>query len=132
MKKSITITGGLFILFAIVLGAMGAHALKEVLDNENLATFETGVRYQMYMGLAILALGLNYSKFRKRSFRVFIAFMITGTLLFSLSIYGLVWSNSAELPALKRILGPLTPFGGTLLIIGWAIFTVHFFTHKKD
>jgi uncharacterized membrane protein YgdD (TMEM256/DUF423 family) len=125
MKKGIVITGGVFILFAIILGAMGAHALKEVLTVKNLATFKTGIDYQMYMGLAILALGLNYSKFRKNSFRLFISFIITGTLLFSLSIYGLVWAESVGSTA-KRFLGPITPLGGTLMIIGWLLFIFQF------
>ena len=125
------IAGGILILFAVVLGAMGAHALKEVLTDNNLSSFETGVKYQMYMGLAILALGLNYSKFRKRSFKLFIGFILTGALLFSLSIYGLVWADTVG-ASLKMFFGPITPLGGVLMIIGWILFIVQFFTHKDD
>jgi len=131
MKKSIVITGGVFILFAVILGAMGAHALKEVLTDKNLATFDTGVKYQMYMGIAILALGLNYSKFRKKSFKLFIGFIISGSLLFSLSIYGLVWADSVG-ASVKSILGPITPLGGTLMIIGWVLFIVQFTQKYED
>ena len=131
MKKSVVIAGGILILFAVVLGAMGAHALKEVLTDNNLSSFETGVKYQMYMGLAILALGLNYSKFRKRSFKLFIGFILTGALLFSLSIYGLVWADTVG-ASLKMFFGPITPLGGVLMIIGWILFIVQFFTHKDD
>jgi len=131
MKKGIVITGGVFILFAIILGAMGAHALREVLTDKNLANFETGVKYQMYMGLAILALGLNYSKFRKKSFRFFISFIITGSLLFSFSIYGLVWADTVG-AALKSYLGPITPLGGVLMIIGWLLFLIHFAQKYED
>lgn len=131
MKKSIVITGGILILIAVALGAMGAHALKEILTDKNMTSFETGVRYQMYMGLAIMALGLNYSKFRKRSFKLFIGFIITGTILFSLSIYGLVWADTVG-ASLKMIFGPITPLGGTLMIIGWLLFILQFFTHKEE
>ena len=131
MKKSAVITGGILILVAVILGAMGAHVLKEVLTDKIMASFETGVRYQMYMGLAILALGLNYSKFRKRSFKLFIGFIITGVSLFSLSIYGLVWAETVG-ASLKMFFGPITPLGGVLMIIGWILFIVQFFTHKDD
>jgi uncharacterized membrane protein YgdD (TMEM256/DUF423 family) len=131
MKKSIVITGGIFILIAIILGAMGAHALKEILTDKNLATFKTGVDYQMYMGIAILALGLNYSKFRKKSFGLFISFIIFGALLFSLSIYLLVWADSVG-SASKRLLGPITPLGGTLMIIGWILFIFQFVQKNKE
>jgi len=131
MKKSVVIAGGILILVAVILGAMGAHALKEVLTDKNMASFETGVRYQMYMGLAILALGLNYSKFRKRSFKLFIGFILTGVLLFSLSIYGLVWADTVG-ASLKMVFGPITPLGGVLMIIGWLLFIIQFLTHEEE
>jgi len=131
MKKGVVITGGFLILVAVILGAMGAHALKDILTDRNMASFETGVRYQMYMGIAILALGLNYSKFRKKSFNLFIVFILTGILLFSLSIYGLIWADTVG-ASLKMIFGPITPLGGVLMIIGWTLFIVQFFTNKDD
>ncbi len=131
MKKSVVIAGGILILFGVILGAMGAHALKEVLTVKNMSSFETGVKYQMYMGLAILALGLNYSKFRKKSFKLFIGFILAGTILFSLSIYGLVWADTVG-ASLKMIFGPITPLGGILMIIGWILFIVQFFTKEAE
>ena len=59
MDKKILSTAGFFGMTAIVLGAFGAHALKKVLSIDQLATFETGVRYQMYHALFLLFLGLN-------------------------------------------------------------------------
>ena len=132
MKKGVTLTGAILILIAIILGAFGAHALKAILNEASLASFETGVRYQMYMGLAILVLGLNYHKFRKKSFKLFYGFILSGTLLFSLSIYGLVWADHSMLLGLRKALGPITPLGGTLLIVGWTIFIIHFIKQKED
>ena len=132
MKKGVVITGALFIMFAIILGAFGAHALKEILSDANLKSLETGIRYQMYMGLSILTLGLNYHKFRKKHFKVFYAFMLSGTLLFSFSIYGLVWADTAMLFSLKKVFGPITPLGGTLLIVGWTIFIIQFLSPDKE
>jgi uncharacterized membrane protein YgdD (TMEM256/DUF423 family) len=131
MKKSVVIAGGVLILFAVILGAMGAHALKDILTDKNMLSFETGVRYQMYMGLAILTLGLNYSKFRKKSFKLFLGFILTGSLLFSLSIYGLVWADTVG-ASLKKVFGPITPLGGVLMIIGWILFIVQFFVNKEE
>ena len=51
------------IMLAIILGAFGAHALKDILSTERLASFETGVKYQMYHGLAFLIVGLLADRF---------------------------------------------------------------------
>lgn len=132
MKKGVVITGALLILFAILLGAFGAHALKEILNEKSLQSFETGVRYQMYMGIAILTLGFNYHRFRKRKFKLFYFFILLGTLLFSFSIYGLVWADYAMLLTLRKVLGPITPLGGTLLIVGWSMFIFQFVRSDEE
>jgi uncharacterized membrane protein YgdD (TMEM256/DUF423 family) len=132
MKKGVVISGALLILIAIILGAFGAHALKEILSVKSLQSFETGVRYQMYMGLAILILGFNYYRFRKKQFKLFFGFILSGTLLFSLSIYGLVWAEHAMAIELRKILGPITPLGGTLMIVGWTILLVQFISQKES
>jgi uncharacterized membrane protein YgdD (TMEM256/DUF423 family) len=131
MKKGVVISGAILIFVAIILGAFGAHALKEILSTQSLQTFETGVRYQMYMGIAILSLGFNYHRFRKKKFNLFFGFILSGTLLFSLSIYGLIWAEQIQLFSLKKILGPITPLGGTLMLIGWGMLIVQFSTQKE-
>ena len=62
MNRRIVLAGVILIIVAIILGAFGAHALKEVLTNQRLNSFETGVRYQVYHGLALLILGFNSNK----------------------------------------------------------------------
>lgn len=131
MKKGVVITGAILILFSIILGAFGAHALKEILSIKSLQSFETGVRYQMYMGISILSLGFNYHRFRKRSFKLFFTLILSGTLLFSLSIYALAWADYNMLFSFKRILGPITPLGGTLMIVGWSILIFQFLRPKE-
>jgi uncharacterized membrane protein YgdD (TMEM256/DUF423 family) len=59
MNRNITLFAIFFICSAIILGAFGAHALKSILSADKLASFETGVRYQMFSGLALLILGLS-------------------------------------------------------------------------
>ena len=104
----------------IIFGAFGAHVLKKKLTNEQLQSFETGVKYQMYHALVLLVLGfqleLELDSTLKNS--IFLL-LIVGTVLFSFSIYGLVLSiaNNKKL----RFLGPMTPFGGLLLVLGWGL-----------
>lgn len=121
MNKKLVITGVILILFAIILGAFGAHGLKKVADANAVASFETGVRYQHYSGLALLIVGLasSHLKFSLKSFYILI---LTGTMLFSVSIYFLALQQAIGMEL--KFLGPITPIGGSLLIIGWTIFLV--------
>src|SRR5690606_4003764 len=86
MDKKIIVTALLFGMTAIILGAFGAHALKEKLTLTELATFETGVRYQMYHALFLLFVGVSHSISGKTKRLVFY-FTVVGVLLFSGSIY---------------------------------------------
>ncbi|MEZ4983957.1 MAG: DUF423 domain-containing protein [Saprospiraceae bacterium] len=67
MRKNFLRIGAALMAIAVIMGAFGAHALKEVLDVEKLKTFETAVRYQAYHALAILMVGM-LMYFRKTSF----------------------------------------------------------------
>ena len=104
--------------FAVVLGAFGAHLLKKILNKEQLKSFETGVKYQMYHALVLLIIGFNF-KLETTSEKYIVYSFIIGILLFSFSIYGLVIS-SAKKKKLK-FLGPITPIGGLFLIVGWGL-----------
>lgn len=102
---------------AVILGALGAHALKTTLPEAQLASFETAVRYHIYHALAILLtsiIGLQL----KVSLQVTLWLFAIGTLLFSGSIYLLATIPLHGLEEL-RALGPVTPIGGVLLIAGW-------------
>jgi len=114
--KKISVTAAILAALSIGLGAFGAHGLKNLVDANAIATFETGVRYQMYHSIALLVLGFASAvpmNTRKWVFR----FFILGILFFSGSIYLL--SLSSVLPFSVSFLGPVTPVGGILLIIGW-------------
>ncbi len=102
----------------IIFGAFGAHFLKKKLTTEQLQSFETGVKYQMYHALVLLVLGfqLEFDSTLKNS--IFLL-LIVGIVLFSFSIYGLVLSSASNKKI--RFLGPLTPFGGLLLVLGWGL-----------
>lgn len=114
---------GLFGLLAVIFGAFGAHALKKKLTPDLLQSFETGVRYQMYHAIVLLVLSYNFGFARPLEHYIVHCFII-GTFLFSFSIYGLCLSaaNGKKL----RFLGPVTPIGGLLLVIGWALLLYSF------
>ena len=103
---------------AIILGAFGAHLLKKKLSIELLTSFETGVKYQIYHAIVLLVLGFQLKEDTAINKYIFLAFII-GTVLFSFSIYGLVLSSARNKK--MRFLGPITPFGGLFLVIGWGL-----------
>ena len=123
MNRTSVITGIVFIVIAIILGAFGAHALKEKLEPAQLNSFEVGIRYQMYHGLALLALGLAAGHL-KFSLNFFNGMIIIGTIAFSLSIYLLAMKSLIGINL--SFLGPVTPIGGSILIIAWIILLVKF------
>ncbi|MCU7553844.1 DUF423 domain-containing protein [Alteromonas sp. ASW11-19] len=111
MRKLIIIAAASGAL-AVVLGAFGAHGLKSLLTAAQLNTFETGVRYQMYHALALLALPVLIPLADLRWLRRAGMAFILGTLLFSGSLYMMVLLQAAWA-------GPITPVGGGLFILGW-------------
>lgn len=118
MEKRIALMGVILISIAIILGAFGAHGLKELVSAEKLTSFEVGIRYQMYMGICLLIIGLNADKF-KFSLKTIVNLLIFGVVLFSGSIYLL--SLQQLIPISLKFLGPITPIGGTLMIIGFSL-----------
>jgi len=121
-QKNLFLTGAILIALGIILGAFGAHGLKKIVDTEKINTFEVGVRYQIYHGFALLILGLIAAQVNF-SFKLIQRLMLMGILFFSGSIYLLVIQDSLGLN-FSKIVGPITPIGGLLLIISWGIFIV--------
>ncbi|WP_428742557.1 DUF423 domain-containing protein [Tenacibaculum sp.] len=119
-QQIILVFGAAFGLLAVVFGAFGAHALKKVLTEEQLKSFETGVKYQMYHALILLFTGSYFSSSAPLIGWCF----IIGVILFSFSIYGLVLSDARGKK--MKFLGPVTPLGGLFLIIGWAMLLIEF------
>ena len=117
----VIITGAIFGMLAVILGAFGAHALKKILSNDQLKSFETGVKYQMYHAIILLVLGFNIEHITPSIYWCF----TSGIILFSFSIYALVIS-AAKGKKLK-FLGPITPLGGLLLINGWLLLLLNAF-----
>jgi uncharacterized membrane protein YgdD (TMEM256/DUF423 family) len=118
-------TGNIFIVagavlggLAVVLGAFGAHGLEEYLAEFNqVANYETAVRYQMYHALALVLVGILAERRFTSALRVAGWCFMAGVVMFSGALYGI---------ALARInkLGMIAPFGGALLIGGWVALAV--------
>ena len=118
MERKITSVAALMGIIAIILGAFGAHALKKQLSVEQLGSFETGVKYQMYHALFLLFLGMNTflnEKVKKTVFQL----VIFGVFFFSGSIYLL--TTKAITGVDFKFIGIVTPIGGLLLIMAWSV-----------
>lgn len=103
-----------------MLGAMGAHFLKDKLNYWEMHSFETGVKYQMYHTLALLALVFIYNHIPSKLIEFSGYTFMLGMVLFSGSLY-LLSMKSIFLIGNASILGPITPIGGLMLIAGWIL-----------
>lgn len=120
MNKKLIIVGAFTTLLAVVIGAFGAHGLKAVLETAQLNTFEIGVRYQFYHSFAILLVGILYFHFPDKKIITAGWFFLAGIILFSGSLYLLACREVLGISS-WTFLGPLTPIGGVLFIIGWGM-----------
>lgn len=135
-SKKLTLIG-LLGAIAVALGALGAHFLKSklptgLITQDQLAGFDTAVKYQMYHTLAMLTLILlsknNPHKFINWAFNCF----LIGIVMFSGSLYFLCTRNLFGAEWLK-VLGPVTPIGGLFFIAGWFfLLLIGFRSNKKD
>ncbi|CAA7390192.1 DUF423 domain-containing protein [Chryseobacterium fistulae] len=123
MKTITLVFGAIYGMLSVILGAFGAHALKKILSVERLESFETGVRYQMYAAFFLLIIGYIL-KFDTTSEKWTSILMITGTFMFSVSIYFL--SLQDYLGVNLKFLGPITPLGGLFMILSWLMLIVYF------
>lgn len=106
--------GAILAGLAVGFGAFGAHGLRGVLDANDLATFEVGVRYQMYHALGLIAVAWAYGRFESSTIIWAGWLFVAGMVLFSGSLYFLVLTG-------PRWLGAVTPLGGTAFIAGWVL-----------
>ena len=127
MERKIILTGAFLGVLAIILGAFGAHALKAVLSAEQLTSFETGVRYQMYHAFFLFFVA-SRKELSLKALKVIYNLVVTGVLFFSGSIYLLTTKNVTSVDF--KIIGFVTPIGGLLLIFAWIVLFVTIF--KKN
>jgi uncharacterized membrane protein YgdD (TMEM256/DUF423 family) len=120
MTKSILSVAALMGALAVALGAFGAHALKQIVPPETVATFETGVRYQFYHVFALLTTGLLSVHYPAVQLRRAAWCFVVGIGLFSGSLYLLTILKATSTVGLGGI-GLVTPIGGLFLIAGWLL-----------
>lgn len=117
MIKLMAFFGALFGTFGVIMGAFGAHALKDKLPQAALNAYEVGVRYQLFHALALFAVAWFYTQFPHTLVTISGWLFIAGTFLFSGSLYLLAITG-------LRFFGPITPIGGALLVLGWLLLLI--------
>lgn len=113
--------GVVLLATGIAAGAFGAHGLKDQVSADKLVTFEIGVRYQMYGALGLMA-AAGWLKQMGLSVSCAALAIVAGVLIFSGTLYGIVLGG-------PKWLGAITPIGGTLQIVGWAMLVAK--SHRK-
>jgi uncharacterized membrane protein YgdD (TMEM256/DUF423 family) len=106
--------GALFSAIAIGIGAFGAHALKGVLSADDAVIFETATKYLTHHSLGLIAVALLMSRIDSMALKFGAPLLMTGFVIFSGSLYVLIWTG-------HRWLGAITPIGGVLMIVAWLL-----------
>ncbi|MFQ6114378.1 MAG: DUF423 domain-containing protein [bacterium] len=112
MERTFFSIGAISALLSVAAGAFGAHALKNRLSAEMLSIFEVGVRYHMYHALALLAVAWACTRWPGTLTTISGWLFLSGTVIFSGSLYALSFSGI-------RWLGAITPIGGVAFLGGW-------------
>lgn len=129
MNKKLLVTGSIFGALAVMLGAFAAHGLKALIAPEQIETFQTGVRYQMYHALFLLFIGCTNLASEKAK-RLVLWITVFGVLFFSGSVYALATNDLTSFDF--KTIGFITPIGGLLLIISWIIMLLNFFKKSRE
>jgi uncharacterized membrane protein YgdD (TMEM256/DUF423 family) len=120
----------IFALIGVAIGAMGAHALRPYLTPDLQLSFETAVKYQFYHSFALAFAGFLYLVYPGAWVRRATLAFVLGIILFSGSIYLLVYLKSTASVGLGG-LGILTPIGGICLMLGWIFLLLGIHSRKK-
>lgn len=128
MNKQLLIAGSFFGFFGVLFGAFGAHGLEKSLSPEDIATFETGVKYQVYHALLLLLLFVLPLSLKVK--KILFSLLVLGVVFFSGSIYGLATNDLTSFDFKKIAL--MTPLGGTLLLVAWGVLIFNFFKLENN
>jgi len=118
MSKRILVTASMFGATAVILGAFGAHGLKNLIDQNALEIWAKAVEYQFYHTFALLFLYFFDKGEKRKAVKWAYVFFTFGILLFSGSLYLLATRSISNIGFVNYI-GPITPFGGLMFICGW-------------
>lgn len=128
MDRKIILVAAVLGAIAIVLGAFGAHGLKQLISAESIVVFETGVKYQMYHALFLLFLGTT-TLVSEKAKNTILYLVVAGVVFFSGSIYFLACNVLFSFDFKK--IGIITPIGGLLLIGAWITLFLHLIKQKR-
>ena len=132
LKTTLLILCGISGVIAINLGALGAHALKDVLSLERLKSFETGSDYHIYHTIGLLILTALTDTLPAKTIKTIAWLWGLGIILFSGSIYLLATREILGIESWVSFLGPITPLGGLCFIAGWATLIYAGFKSQKN
>lgn len=124
MHKWILVSGGTFALLSVIIGAFAAHGLKHRLDEYALGIIQIATQYQMSHALALLMCGIFSFQLKQQPtdqlfwLKLSAVCFTFGIIFFSGSLYALAITG-------QKWLGPITPFGGLLFILGWLSFIIN-------
>lgn len=128
-QKKLILLGSSLGFIGIILGAFAAHGLENLISEDAIDTFETGVKYQIYHALFLLFLSSQNFTTSKLNRTIFWLVLI-GVLFFSGSIYGLATNDLTSFD-FKQIAW-ITPIGGTLLILSWALVFINVIKKRNN
>lgn len=125
MPTGLLIVGAFLGGLGVAIGAFGAHSLRPLLSPDMAQIFETGVRYHMYHVVGVLTAGWGmvmtpHARFRQAGYAFTAGIIVFSGSLYAMALSGMQW------------LGILTPFGGTLLLIGWVLLLLGFWAVNKS
>ncbi len=136
MQRKILFWGVCLACLSVIFGAFGAHALKNIVPTEKVEIFETGVRYQFMHAFALILLSFyiqqnNSSEQYLKKLRGSANFFLLGILCFSGSLYLLTFQTLCSF-SYAKVVGPITPLGGLLFLLGWANWALVVWSNKVD
>ena len=123
MKMNSVKTGAIIAALSIMMGAFGAHLLKDILSEKALALYETGIKYQLYHAFALIIAGILYQLSPDKKIKTASTLFLLGILFFSGSLNFLSYKINNNIEGLKWV-GPITPLGGLCFIAGWIFLAI--------
>jgi len=112
-QRSALFIAGILGMLAVMLGAFGAHALKPTLEaTGSVDIYKLANEYQYFHTLAIFGTAILMGQYTSKWLQYAVLFFVLGIVFFCGSLYGLSFSRLS-------FLGPITPLGGVMFILGW-------------
>lgn len=118
MNNRLLAVAAILAAISVAMGALGAHALKSVLSETQLHSYDTAIKYQLFHALSLFCVGMLRSQLPELNTKWVVNTMLAGILLFGGSIYVILVleSRNMDIPVFLRL---ITPLGGLAYISAW-------------